>query len=200
MNIDNCIHAIKASKKYNCICDEIIIRMVKNEIVKYNSEKDVIKSVKTRLHQITGAFIDEDSMKQAFGLLLTLNDQSMNEKIKKILSLHTSSMERMSFMEEIYEDIFSITGNDGAILDIACGFNPFFLPLFLKTNKIMYYATDINVKLIDLIHCFLHRPTSTAVHLLMMRYIKHLMFKCRMFFYLKLFHYLNNSKKGIQKY
>ena len=71
MEIDACIHAVKATKKYNFICDETVVRIVQNEIVKFKSEKDVVKSVKTKLHQITGAFISEDSTEQAFALLKT---------------------------------------------------------------------------------------------------------------------------------
>ena len=154
MNIDTCVKAIKESKKYGFICEETIIRIVQNEIGKHKSEKDVIKSVKTKLHQITGAFVGEDSIKQALRLLDTLNKHSVSDTIKKILALHISSMERMRFIDEMYKDIFDITGNQCSILDVACGFNPFCLPLFSKFIQKKYYATDIYVKIIDLLNRF----------------------------------------------
>lgn len=224
MNAETCISAIKASKKHNFICDETIAGLVEREIAKYKSEKDVIKSVKTKLHQITGAFIDESDIKKAYGILqkaygilrkicgnlentdgnlqkacsnLESTDdnlqnnyslpqnaygfsqkgydihqntydilqsshdlseatdrQSMGEDIRSILSLHASTRERMDFMEEMFKDIFTVTGRNCSILDIACGFNPFFLALYSESDREKYYASDINVKLIDLLNYF----------------------------------------------
>ena len=154
MNLDDCLAAIKASKKYRAICDETIRRLVAGESRKYRTEKELIKSVKTQLHQISGVFIDEGSIKRASGLLDGLSGPPTEETIREILSLHTSSRERLGFIEEMYGDIFAVTGSGGAILDLACGFNPFFLPLMPTVSPAKYYATDINVHLIALINEF----------------------------------------------
>jgi len=146
MEIDSYIKIIKANKKYNSICDETIIRIVQNEANKYKSEKDIIKSAKNKLHQISGAFINENNINKAFGLLKNLNE----EAVYKILSLHVSSLERKDFINEMYKDIIFIAGNNCSVLDIACGFNPFYMSNFFKK----YYAADINIKIIDLLNYF----------------------------------------------
>lgn len=173
MNAGVCINAVKESNKYNFICDETIERLVENEIKKYRSEKEVIKSVKTKLHRITGAFIGESDIQNAYNVLQNAfgilqkadgitsqstpeaaNEQSFGESIRQILSLHASTRERMGFMEEMFRDIFAVTGEDCRILDIACGFNPFFLALYSGTVCEKYYASDINTRLIDLLNYF----------------------------------------------
>lgn len=154
MNIDDCVHVIKSSKKYSLICDQTIIRIVKKEAEKHKSEKDIIKSAKTKLHQISGVFIGEDSIRQVYKLMETLHENNVNEVINKILSLHASSTERMNFIGEMYNDIFLITGNEGSVLDIACGFNPFYIPCMSISDQGKYYAADINIKIIDLLNCF----------------------------------------------
>jgi hypothetical protein len=65
MTAESCAEIIKSSKKYNSVCDETILRISENEIGKYKSDKEVIKSVKTKLHQITGAFIGGEEIKKA---------------------------------------------------------------------------------------------------------------------------------------
>ena len=154
MNAEYYADIIKSSKKYGCICGETITRIVQSEIGKFKSEKDIIKAVKNKLHIITGAFVGEDRIKQAYKLLESLNENSAHETITKILSLHASSAERMTFMKEMYKDIFSVTGAEGSILDIACGFNPFCIPLMPELTRNKYYATDINIKITELLNRF----------------------------------------------
>ena len=154
MNVEYCAGIIKASKKYNRVCPETITRIVQNEIGKFKSEKDVVKSVKNKLHIITGAFAGEECINRAFKLLETSDANPADETIYKILALHASSAERTTFMGDMYKDIFVVTGAEGPILDIACGFNPFCIPLIPELTRNKYRATDINIKITELLNRF----------------------------------------------
>lgn len=162
MTAESCAEIIKSSKKYGSVCDETILRISENEIGKYKSDKEVIKSVKTKLHQITGAFIGGEEIKKASSLLENINPDNLSDTIGCILALHASSAERMGFSDELYRDIFAVTGNIGPILDIACGFNPFFIPLMPGGNSLKYYATDINVEIIGLLNEFFRLTGTTG--------------------------------------
>jgi len=162
LNAEYYAEIIKASKKYGNICPETIIRIVRSEIGKFNSEKDAVKSVKTKLHKITGAFLGEERIRQAYKLLESLSENTADELIYKILALHASSAERMTFTKEMYKDIFSVTGAEGPILDIACGFNPFCIPLMPEPAQNKYRATEINVKITELLNRFFALTGSSA--------------------------------------
>ncbi|MCL2321544.1 MAG: hypothetical protein FWC47_05475 [Oscillospiraceae bacterium] len=148
MNIEDCVNTIKASKKYNSICDETIIRISENEMKKNKSDKEIIKSVKTKLYQISGAFISDDSIKFIY------KNYELSKSFPMVEALHSSTAERISFAKEMYRDIFSVTGDECSILDIGCGLNPFFLGNMKKLYGGKYFATDINLKLIKLLNIF----------------------------------------------
>jgi len=128
------------------------MRILLNEIDKHKSEKAIIKAAKTKLHQITGAFIDKVSLQAVDNLISEIQKNGeTNEIITRILMFHASSAERINFVNEMYEDILNITGDKKAILDIACGLNPFYIPL-IRSKITGYFAVDINSKVIELVN------------------------------------------------
>jgi hypothetical protein len=56
---------ITESRKYSYLSTEFILRMIMEESPKYKKDKDIIKSVKNKLHQLYGAFQTEDCYKTA---------------------------------------------------------------------------------------------------------------------------------------
>jgi len=152
--INQILSDVKKSKHYSTICDDTVRRICEEEMPKYKHNKDITKSVKNRLHSMYNAYFSENSYKKARKLLSTFSKDSNNleEIASEIITLHTSSKERMVYSDEFYNFIFSNIPNIESILDIGCGFNPFFLSSYLKNNSIHYYATDISCELIDLIN------------------------------------------------
>lgn len=117
---------INLSKKYKDICPDTVARIFEAERAKYKSEKEADKSAKAHLHQITGAFMTAEEIKQAQKLLHAYaeGDESAFEKT---LRLHSSTRERMDGAQALYERIFAAAGNPESILDLACGMNPLLL-------------------------------------------------------------------------
>ena len=152
MTASEIIQQIKSSHKYRSICDETIQRITRSKIGQYQSDKATIKSIKTKLHQITQAFVSENSILKANHFLDELNSKNLNPTVKAILTLHASSKERLDFAEQLYADIFSKVGSHHqTVLDIACGFNPFLLPtLHLPIKRLI--ATDINASSVNLLN------------------------------------------------
>ena len=138
---------IIGSKKYKSIDKNLINRIIDEESPKYKKDKLIIKAVKNRLHQIHGAFITINANHKTKSLLL-------ENKYDEILSLHTSTLERLPFYEEFYQKIFAITGIPTSILDIACGFNPFAIKYMKLPNNFQFYAYDINQESCDLLNSF----------------------------------------------
>lgn len=144
------------SKKYNAICDELIYRICQETYAKYKKEKDIIKSVRTQLHAIYGAFFTDKCINQAASLLSEYQPNMVIEQLaQNLLNLHISSQERFDCIEEFYDYIFSITGFPSSITDIGCAFNPFSIPFMKIPSLKEYYALDIDKRLPDILNSFL---------------------------------------------
>ncbi|NLO48676.1 MAG: methyltransferase [Clostridiales bacterium] len=153
MDVYELLGEINSSKKYAGICEETILRILSSEITKHKKSKEVVKSVKNRLHQITGAFLNETDPIKARRLLDSWNESDPADIARSLLALHASSRERLDFYPELLGDIFSVTGA-GSVLDLACGFNPFAMALNECNPVTEYFATDIHFEIIELVGRF----------------------------------------------
>ncbi|PMQ02455.1 MAG: hypothetical protein CBR30_02095 [Dictyoglomus sp. NZ13-RE01] len=152
---EDIIREILSSKKYKDIEIEFLRNIYNIEKSKYNNEKLIIKSVKRKLHQVYGSFLNPKIFDRLKVYLEELTQDNLIDTCKNILSLHTSTKERIDFYPYIYEQIFSNIPKPKSILDVACGLNPFSIPFMNIERKIHYFALDINSSLIELINNFL---------------------------------------------
>ena len=149
MNKERILEDILSSKKYSSICTETVKRICQEEMEKYKKEKEIIKSVKNRLHQISDSFFVDNAM----GKIKRLEAGGEIDYMD-LLKLHSSTNERLSFYEEMYDDIFAITGIVNSMLDIACGLNPIMLGEYNRQrNRIInnYVAEDIHTTALNLV-------------------------------------------------
>ncbi|MCL1884493.1 MAG: hypothetical protein FWF81_12190 [Defluviitaleaceae bacterium] len=123
--------------KYGTLFPPLVERIFSEE----SSKKDPVKSAKTRLHQIYGAYFQGN--KKASKLL-----DAQEIEIEKILKLHASTRERLPYISEFYGFIEAHTCAVKSVLDLGCGFNPFAISMmrdgFYK-NLHAYYAYDIDL-------------------------------------------------------
>ena len=146
---DKIFNIIKGSKKYNTICDDTIHRICVEEIPKYNKEKDIVKSVKNKLHQISGSFFSDCLSREVKRL-----EKSGEADYINLLKLHSSTNERLSFCTEFYDDIFGVVGSIDSVLDIACGLNPVMVGEYLRAKEIRinkYIAEDIHLDALEVV-------------------------------------------------
>ncbi len=155
--IEEILEKIRSSSKYKDINEKTILEIINIELPKYKNEKILVKAVKNKLHQIYGAFLNRRDIEGAQKLLLMLKsgEGNIKETANKILQLHHSTRERLDVYEDIYREIFKVTEKPNSILDLACGLNPFSIPFMNIQGAILYYAYDIDSKLIEVINEFL---------------------------------------------
>ena len=158
------------TKKYSGVYTPLVERLLAEERQKGS---DKVKAVKTKLHQIYGAYAQDNAYKKAAKLLDVLEQSvgdtqspalqegsieaqtpSFMDAAKKLLSLHASTKERLPYYPDFYDFIKEYTGPIESILDIGCGYNPFSAPLIPKTGLKYYYAYDIDIKAAELINRF----------------------------------------------
>jgi 16S rRNA (guanine(1405)-N(7))-methyltransferase len=153
MDIYEIVAEVLTSRKYKNICKDTVLEIAKKEQLKHKNEKLVVKAIKNKLHQVYGAFLSErDYTKLHKNLKRLESGEDLKEICLEILSLHISTKERISFYQELYNEIFGTTEVPESIIDIACGFNPFSIPWI---NKIVnYLAYDIDSAIVDTINRF----------------------------------------------
>jgi 16S rRNA (guanine(1405)-N(7))-methyltransferase len=148
---------VRAARKYRGICADTVWRIAAQEWTKHGDDdatpgtiKRVVKAVKSRLHQAYGAYQARVNYDQAYRALATAYAEGTDEAIRatshRLLSLHSSTRERLSILHRFYSEIVHHTGVPGSVLDLACGLNPLSLPWMGLGNGTTYHAYDIDAE------------------------------------------------------
>jgi len=155
------VDAILQSKKYRQmgIPESTLRDIVTEELGNYRSSKDAQKSVRHKLHTIMAPYLGDPDYDAEQARLQQLPQNTSMEDMRAcctpILMAHASTRERLPMLNRFYEGIFAHTGRPAAILDLACGLNPFALPWMGLDREIKYYAYDIHQPRVDLINTLL---------------------------------------------
>ncbi len=139
------------SRKYKDIYPKTIERIV-NDCIKRYGEKRAEKEAKELIHQVWGAFYrsrpDFQKLLEKFSADVPEDDYDFAnlKQIDDLLRIHSSTVERMKFIDEFYSKIFKITGKPKSIQDIGCGFTPLGIKHMGISKKTMYTASDIDLE------------------------------------------------------
>lgn len=153
MDITELMKAIKSSKKYKAISEDVIKQKIE-EYTKKNprwqeyKDKHILKEIKRILHKAHGSFqINAGKAKLKQELLEELRkDPDDLDAIDDILKTNRSTRERLGIYQEVYKKIFDITGEPRSILDLGAGLNPVSFAYMDLNEDPDYYAYDINEK------------------------------------------------------
>lgn len=157
---------LKESKKYKYVCEDTLQSIAGWAAARYDPKK-ALKAAKSKLHQVYGAYFEKMNMdkirEQIDKLAGTDNpdEAALKTAALTIMKHHTSTVERMPFMEQFYADLFARIGKPRKILDLACGLNPFSVPWMELEPGTEYFAFDIDTRLMAAINTFfkyLERP------------------------------------------
>lgn len=151
--MEEILQLVKEAKKYKSFSDEFILSIIAREMPKYKKQKDVVKSVKTELHKLSGMFFDDEKLTKACELVNA-------ENYEEVLNLHTSTAERLGYYSEFYTKVFEKLGKVDSIMDVGCGLNPvsgIYLPF-----KPRYLAFDINENLAKVNNLFFNKFNTSG--------------------------------------
>jgi len=145
-------------EKYAAISPELVTRLAQKELAKGRTIKEIIKAVRSKLHQIGGAYqekpIDYAQLSRALGALTSDRyDGEFQAYCRSVLTRHASTNERLAIIESYYEILQPILPVQ-SILDLACGLNPMTLPWMPVPGSVPYYAYDIYTDMIDYINTY----------------------------------------------
>jgi len=159
--LDQVVCAVVSSKKYGTICPDTVRRIAARELAAepHAGVKALVKATKRGLHQICGAFEqspDYDTLYQQLKIAYCSGSTAEVEAAcRRVLTLHSSTRERMPILDQLYPRIFQITGRPGSILDLACGLNPAALPWMGLAPGGRYTALDIDATGIQFVNRYL---------------------------------------------
>jgi 16S rRNA (guanine(1405)-N(7))-methyltransferase len=166
--LDQVVSAISSSKKYGSICAGTVRRIAERELASHGSLRSATKAAKRRLHQVYGAFEQPFDYDAAYERLASAygsgSDLQVETACRAIMALHSSTRERLPFLDRFYPAIFEITGRPSSILDLGCGLNPLAIPwmglspVAGEPSGVRYIALDIDADRIR----FLNRTLALA--------------------------------------
>ncbi|NPV85441.1 MAG: hypothetical protein HPY45_05480 [Anaerolineae bacterium] len=161
--IERLVVQLQQSRKYHSLgLPAATIRaLLEVELVRWHSEKQALKAVRQKLHNIVAPYLGDPHYPTALAALdrafQSGDPLAIKETCGQILAAHVSTRERLPFAEAFYRQLFDVTGVPMVILDLACGLNPLMLPWMHLPAGVRYYAFDIHAPRVQLINHFLSR-------------------------------------------
>ena len=149
--LETVVADLRTSTKYATLCEATLERIATWALDRHPRPKDATKAAKRKLHQVFGAYLDPGAIALAERIVDGLGDSpegaALDEAADAILRHHASSKERLASLGDFYQSLWQITGAPTSVLDIACGFSPFALPMMGLPADCRYDAIDIDARL-----------------------------------------------------
>jgi 16S rRNA (guanine(1405)-N(7))-methyltransferase len=141
---------ILASKKYRALYPPVVERIFARCVERYD-ESAAESEARSILHQIWGSYYPArpDFKKLWEKLQAEVAAGRRDQAIEMVLRLHTSSAERLPFLDEFYKKIFAIVGSARSIIDHGCCLDPIAAERFGLPEESTYQAFDIDVEEVE---------------------------------------------------
>jgi 16S rRNA (guanine(1405)-N(7))-methyltransferase len=158
--IDELVSAVQNGAHYRSINPQLIRRIGAQELAKERSWKEAVKATRNKLHQVGGAYQEQEPDYPAWRAELDKIDPTKEpDQIKifcrRVMQFHLSTRERLPVLERFYAETLASLGPVQSILDIACGYNPLALPWLPLAQDGIYYGCDIYADMVEFLNCFL---------------------------------------------
>jgi 16S rRNA (guanine(1405)-N(7))-methyltransferase len=158
--LEEVIRSVRSGKRYRSINEGLVRRLAASELAKGRREKEAIKAVRSKLHQIGGAYqevtIDYPHWQTELNMLPgDLNDPALMDFCERMMQLHTSTRERLPILVDFFTQTLQSIAPIDSVLDLACGLNPLALPWMPLTEDAAYLACDIYDDMIAFVGSFL---------------------------------------------
>ncbi len=152
--------AVLKKSKYCTIQPALVLRLAARELEHRRSDKEAIKEVSAKLHQIGAAYFKLSPQYVRWREeLRDLPNDPQHELTRafclKVMRAHSSTAERLPILADMYREVLAPLGPLESILDLACGLNPLALAWMPLAPGAQYYGCDIFSDLIDFNNAFL---------------------------------------------
>jgi len=154
------VSRIQASRKYRSIGipEGTILDVYQREMDRVADPAEALRSTKAKLHNILALYLGDLDYPQARTDLdeaFARNErQAVGQVCAGLLARHHSTRERLAYYPAFFRTIQEVCGRFDSLLDLACGLNPFALPLVDLPVTTRYHAYDIHTSRVELIKHF----------------------------------------------
>ena len=160
------IEGLASSSRYRHLTTGLLARTADWAVARHAKPGTALKAAKRKLHQVFGAYaVKLDSLEHHLDALEAGDE--IHAVCRRILRLHHSTAERLSFMETFHATIWNHCGTPRHILDLAAGLNAFSLPFSGLDPAVSYTAIEIDRRMVDAVGRFLsvtQRPGGCLWH------------------------------------
>ncbi len=160
------IEGLASSSRCRHLTAGLLARTADWAVARHAKPGPALKAAKRKLHQVFGAYaVKLDSLEHHLDAL-EAGDET-HAVCRRILRLHHSTAERLSFVESFHATIWNHCGTPRHILDLAAGLNAFSLPFSGLDPAVCYTAIEIDRRMVDAVSRFLavtHRPGGCLWH------------------------------------
>jgi 16S rRNA (guanine(1405)-N(7))-methyltransferase len=136
----------QSSRKYHHISPSLVRDITTQEAAKRTKQDDIIKHVRSRLHQAAGAYLIGQPEYDAWIERLRSSQEDtarLRTVCQEIMARHASTSERTEYLDAFCAAIFETVGPVKSIADLACGFNPLAAPWMHLDAGCTYLALDV---------------------------------------------------------
>jgi 16S rRNA (guanine(1405)-N(7))-methyltransferase len=203
--LDQLVESILQNRKYRGldIPKETVIDLIQHEMDSGLDEKTMMKNVRKKMHNIIAPYLGDPSYSKAVAWLETAyiskNADAIKQTCIQILNQHTSTRERVPYLKDFYQQLFTKIGKPDSILDLACGLNPISIPWMELPLQTSYHAYDIHTPRVKFINQFLilagRQPLAEVRDILVNPPVK----SADVAFFFKEAHRLEQRRKGANR-
>jgi 16S rRNA (guanine(1405)-N(7))-methyltransferase len=159
LSVEDVIRQAATSDAYRDIHPDVIRRIAENEARKGYKSRELVKSIRSKLHQVGGAYLPEMFNPQRFSAELTplpheLTSPEIQSFCRKKMENHASTKERLPFVEHFFHDTLGDLPPIRSVIDLACGLTPLSIPWMPLAADAHYTALDMYTSLANALAVF----------------------------------------------
>lgn len=146
--LEKLVADVLESSRYREVSHELIQAIGSRELARRSSLKEAIKTTKSKLHQISGAYLTDKKdyavwLADLKRLVETGDRENLLRYLEMLMNHHASTRERLPILGQFYQTILAELPPIHSVLDIASGFNPLALLWMPLAESVEYHACDI---------------------------------------------------------
>jgi 16S rRNA (guanine(1405)-N(7))-methyltransferase len=145
--LEELVRLVAAGAGYRGLSRELIASVGARELAKRRNLKEAVKTTRSKLHQVTGAYFPRKEYDRWLALLREAAASGEREQVRAacrtILAQHASTRERLPILDELYTRTLGDVAPITSVIDVACGLNPLAIPWMPLAPGAEYRAYDV---------------------------------------------------------
>lgn len=149
------VEQVRAGREYAVLAPDFVASIAAVELTNRGPGKATVKAVRSRLHQMVGAY--EAPPADAPVRLAAASDADLPALAAQLRGRHASTREREAAAADFWPTVLADLAPPASITDLACGLQPLSLPLACLPRHVIYRAFDVHLGVLATVGAFLQR-------------------------------------------